>query len=73
MANSTSPSRVQPLAEAVVVVEAALQRLLLAAHQQPRAQLQAERLLFPLELLQLRAEDAARPHQRVRSRLRLVC
>jgi hypothetical protein len=86
MESSTSPSRVQPVAElaeeAVVVVEAARQRLLLAAHLQLRTQLQVERLLFRLALQRPQAEDvvapvvaedAAQPRQRVRSRLKPAC
>jgi len=76
MANSTSPSPAQPVAEAELAAEAdvvaeppgllpaLLQRLLPGAHQ--------ERLLFQPEL-QHRAVDAVAPHRRDRNRLRRGC
>ena len=83
MANSTSLLPVQPVAvvalaaEVDAVVALAQQRLLLVARR-----LQAERLLFQLALQRqlaqevaepVVAEDAARPLQQVRSRLRRDC
>ena len=85
MANSTSLLPVQPVAvvalaaEVDAVVALAQQRLLLVAR---RLHLQAERLLFQLALQRqlaqdvaepVVAEDAARPLQQVRSRLRRDC
>jgi hypothetical protein len=82
MANSTSPSPVQPVEELAAEVDAvvvAQQQLLLVSR---RLHLQAERRLFPPERPRPLAEDAvvpvvvadvAVPHQRDRNRLRLAC